>query len=119
MNLDENLRDKATSNGPFEDTSQLAQAFKFALRRGRNWEAIPPESKEALELISSYIARILTGDASEAKHWNGIAMLARLRAFGLEPPDPRIEAARIRAFEPPMPPPRPPRPLRPPSDDDA
>jgi hypothetical protein len=84
MNLDDSLREKQIENGPFEDMAQLAQAIKFALRRGRNWEALPPESKEALESISSNIAMILTGDASSGPHWDSTAVLARLRGKALQ-----------------------------------
>jgi hypothetical protein len=84
MNLDESLREKQVTNGPFEDMAQLSQAIKFALRRGRNWEPMGPESKEALELITTHFAKILVGDANEAKHWNDIAVLARIRGKALE-----------------------------------
>jgi hypothetical protein len=80
MNLDERMRD----NGPFEDMAQLAQGFKFALRRGKNWETMGPESKEALELIATRLAKILVGDPNEAKHWTDIAALALLRGKALE-----------------------------------
>jgi hypothetical protein len=85
MNLDESLRDRAIANGPFEDTSALAQAVKMVFRRGRNWDPLPPESKEALEIIASQVAMILTGDAAEDSHWNAVATYARMRALMLEP----------------------------------
>lgn len=81
MNLDDSLRDKLT---PFEDIAQLSQALKFAMRRGRHWEALPPESKEALEMISAHTAMILSGDFTEAQHWNNIATYARMRGKTLE-----------------------------------
>jgi hypothetical protein len=84
MNLDDSLREKQITNGPFEDTAQLAQALKFAIRRGRNWEPMPPESKEALEQIATRLAMILNGDPNEPKHWNRIALYARLRDKALE-----------------------------------
>lgn len=84
MNLDDSLRDEAAANGPFEDTAQLAQAIKFVFRRGKGWEALPPESKEALEMIATSIARILAGDATDFGHWNTVAINARQRAKGLD-----------------------------------
>jgi hypothetical protein len=84
VNLDDELRNKITVNGPFEDVAQLAQALKFAMRRGKNWEPMPVESKEALEQIASRLAMILTGDANEPKHWNRIAQYARVRDKALE-----------------------------------
>lgn len=84
MNLDDLLRDKIQTNGNFNDVSELAQGFKFALRRGKNWERLTPAAKEALELIQSRIAMILTGDAISADHWNKLAMYARLMGRELE-----------------------------------
>ena len=84
MNLDDSLRDEVATNGPFEDTATLAQAIKMVFRRGRNWDALPPEAKEALELTASAVARVLTGDATAIEHWNTIAINARQRAKGLD-----------------------------------
>jgi hypothetical protein len=84
MNLDDSLRDRATANGSFEDMAQLSQALKFALRRGRNWEALPMEGKEALEQIATHIARILSGDSTDPAHWNEIAAAARIRGKTLD-----------------------------------
>ena len=84
MNLDDKLRDKQAANGAFEDTAQLAQAIKFVLRRGRNWEGMGPESKEALEQISTQIGKILNGDAGDWKHWLHLAGYAQLRARALD-----------------------------------
>lgn len=84
MNLDETLRDKQVTNGPFEQTSELAQSFKFLMRRGPNWDDLPMDSKEALELIASHLAKILHGDHLQPKHWNDIATLARIRGKALD-----------------------------------
>jgi hypothetical protein len=67
----------------FEDLAALAQGLKFAFRRGKNWESLPVESKEALELIASSLAQILTGDANDAKRWADIETLANLRRKAL------------------------------------
>jgi hypothetical protein len=71
-------------DGLFEDMSALAQGLKFAFRRGKNWETLPPESKEALELIASSLAQILAGNPSDARRWVDIATLANLRSKALE-----------------------------------
>jgi len=94
MNLDDNLHETQRTIGQFEDNAQLSQAIKFALRRGKNWEALSMESKEALELISSNIAAILTGDATGTVHWHAIAIMARLRSKALETPQVRESVVR-------------------------
>ena len=85
MNLDEYLRDKEVTHGSFEDTATIAQTLKAVMRRGRNWEGLPNTSKEALENVVTLVARILNGDTTEPKHWNGAAGYLRLRANGLTP----------------------------------
>lgn len=85
MNIDDLLRDKETTHGNFDDTATVAQTLKAIMRRGRNWESLPNQSKEALELIATKVARILNGDATDAEHWNDIAGYARLRANAFAP----------------------------------
>lgn len=84
MNLDDSLRDDVAANGEFTDTSAMAQAIKMLLRRGANWDKLPPEAKEALELAATSVARILNGDAGDARHWNTIAAALRARAKSLD-----------------------------------
>jgi hypothetical protein len=81
--LDDTLRAKQKAYGPFEDGAQLAQALKFAMRRGKNWDNLPMESKEAIEMICTMLSRIGTGDASDPKLWNAAAGFFRLRANAL------------------------------------
>ena len=94
MNLDDSLRDKTITNGDFGDMSNLAQALKFGMRQGRNWNPLSMAGKEALELIQTHVAKILCGDPNEAKHWNDIASLARLISKNLET-DPRAKPSRL------------------------
>jgi predicted NBD/HSP70 family sugar kinase len=81
--------DKTISHGHFEDTSRIAQALKTAARAGRNWETLPPDGKEAVEQALTRIARIVSGDAANVKHWNAAADYLRLRASGLPSLDPK------------------------------
>jgi hypothetical protein len=78
--IDELIRDKEASNGVFADTATIAQLLKAVLRRGKNWEGLGPDGKEALEQVATAIARILTGDATDAQHWTGAAAYLRMGA---------------------------------------
>jgi hypothetical protein len=75
--------DEKTS-GPFEETATFAQILKTAFRRGKNWEALSHDAKEALEQAATSIARILNGDANDVKHWNRAANYMQLRAFVMD-----------------------------------
>jgi hypothetical protein len=68
------------TNGPFEDTATFSQILKTALRRGKNWDALSNDAKEALEQAATSIARILNGDPLEIKHWQRAANYLQLRA---------------------------------------
>lgn len=81
--IDDMIKDRETSHGAFQDTAAIAQALKATMRLTKNWEALPAESKEALEQLSTQLSRILTGDANVAEHWNKAAASLRLRGMAL------------------------------------
>jgi hypothetical protein len=83
MNLDDHLRDRQNAYGPFEETAAIAQALKLLVRRGKNWDALSNEGKEALENVCTLIARILTGDGADPEHWNNAAGFMRMRGVAL------------------------------------
>ena len=85
MNIDDLLRDKEATHGSFDDTATIAQTIKAVMKRSKNWESLPNQSKEALELIATKVARILNGDATDPEHWNDVAGYARLRANSFAP----------------------------------
>jgi hypothetical protein len=85
MNIDDLLKDKEATHGSFDDTATIAQTLKAVMRRGKNWEHLPPASKEALELIATKAARILNGDATDPEHWLDISGYAKLRANAFAP----------------------------------
>jgi hypothetical protein len=84
MNLDESLIEAQNINGPYEQMSERAQAIKFVLRQGSNWDRMSIPNKEALETIATCIAKILEGAMNDPNHWNMIARYARLRGAALE-----------------------------------
>lgn len=84
-NLDDTIRSEEQTNGKFEHVADLAQALKFAMRRGQNWDKLHMASKEALENAATYIATILSGDHTDGDHWNDLAATIRMRGKMLEP----------------------------------
>lgn len=85
MNLDDSIRSGEANTGSFDEVSERAQAIKFIMRQGRNWDKMSIANKEAMESIATYIAMILSGNDIEPSHWNGLAAYARVRGKALEP----------------------------------
>jgi hypothetical protein len=86
-NLDDFLREKEKTHGPFHDTAAFAQTLKNLIRNGRNWEGLPSEAKESLEQLVTMVARILNGDPTYSRHWNHAAGYMRLRVNALHVDD--------------------------------
>ena len=75
MNL---LTEREKTHGPFMATAAKAQQLKDAMQGGKNWGELDDIQREALQMIASKIARILSGNSSEVDHWKDIAGYANL-----------------------------------------
>lgn len=64
--------------GGFEGNARISQAIKTAMRDSPNWEDLPTDMKEALELMATKIARILNGDPSWRDSWHDLAAYPQL-----------------------------------------
>lgn len=62
------------SKPSFSDVGVIAQALKFQIRSGKQWDDLTPAAKEALDQIATAIARIVVG---ESQHWDGIISFAQ------------------------------------------
>ena len=71
-----NTREK--THGNYRDNANLSQAIKDVLRSGKNWERLSDGQKEALEMISVKLARLLSGDKDFRDHWDDIEGYAKL-----------------------------------------
>ena len=56
------LTERAKTHGDFYDVATTAQELKDALRRGKNWKVLDDTQREALEMVATKIARMLSGD---------------------------------------------------------
>ncbi len=68
---------RAWTHGLFKLTAGLSQELKSAMCVSENGN-MPPEQREALEMIAVKMARICCGDSHHADHWDDIAGFARL-----------------------------------------
>ena len=74
------LAERGNRYGRFDAHALLTQQIKLAFSFGRNWDNLPVDSKEALEMIAHKIGRVLNGDPDYADSWIDIAGYAKLVA---------------------------------------
>jgi hypothetical protein len=72
------LYERKKTHGDYYRTAGTAQELKDVMRRGVNWKTLDDTQREALEMIATKIARVLSGNPHEADHWRDIAGYATL-----------------------------------------
>ena len=72
------LDERETTHGPFMLTAFKAQQLKNVMAGGKHWNDLDDIQREALQMIASKIARILSGNFNEIDHWRDIAGYANL-----------------------------------------
>ena len=72
------LTERGKRYGEFAGHANITQALKDSMRQMRNWETLEDDQKEALEMISHKIGRILNGDPNWQDSWDDIAGYAKL-----------------------------------------
>ena len=73
---DEILDDRQKTHGDFGEVAVIAQGIKTIIQN--NAEFLTSDQNEALDMIATKIARILSGDANEPDHWVDIVGYATL-----------------------------------------
>lgn len=72
------LKQRGKRYGDFKEHARITQNIKAAMRDSPNWEELPPEMKESLEMQAHKIGRILNGDPTYADSWHDIGGYAQL-----------------------------------------
>lgn len=78
------LSEREKTHGDYLEVSQIAQMLYNDMMASRNGPRLPAFQKEALHMICSKVARLLSGDNLEADHWVDIAGYATLVVNNLE-----------------------------------
>ena len=78
MSIEATLNERGNTYGSFEDVSDLSQDLQVIMRNSRNWGDMTSDKREALQTISSKIARILNGDPEHLDSWHDISGYATL-----------------------------------------
>lgn len=73
------LKEREKVHGEFWKTAEIAQELKGSIAQHTD-KPLDPVHTEALDMIASKIARILSGDANHVDHWIDIAGYAQLGA---------------------------------------
>jgi hypothetical protein len=72
------LAERQRNYGDFSDNAEYAQQIKDVLHGGISWADMPYHMQEALDLIASKIARMLSGDPMYRDSWHDIVGYATL-----------------------------------------
>ncbi len=60
--MDDIINERQKTHGDFYRVAGAAQELKDVMRRGKNWKILEDTQKEALEMVATKIARMLSGD---------------------------------------------------------
>ena len=71
--LDSVLQERGSRYGSLMSNATISQKLKEILHNSTNWEAMPPDMKEALHMIAHKIARIVEGDFNYDDSWIDIS----------------------------------------------
>jgi len=78
MKIAETLADRHKTHGNYKHQAATAQKLKAVMREFPNWESLPMDMKESLELIATKLSRIGHGDPYHMDSWHDIEGYARL-----------------------------------------
>jgi hypothetical protein len=85
MSIDDTIKGRDASYGPFRVQANMAQRLKAIMRTARGWDSLDLDMREALDMIAAKMSRILIGDPTVADSWHDIAGYARLVELRLAP----------------------------------
>ena len=92
MKIEETLIERNSRYGSLKGHARITQALKESMHsfvryedgKGRSWDALSDDKKEALDMIAHKIGRILNGDPEYYDSWHDIVGYAKLIADTLE-----------------------------------
>lgn len=78
------LAERGNRYGSFDGHAKITQAIKRSYYDSPNWLILPPDMKEALDMIAHKIGRILNGDPNYRDSWIDMVGYAKLISDRLE-----------------------------------
>lgn len=80
FNVQSILDQRGSNYGEFINNASCATSLKEAAKYFSGWNSMPPDMKEAIDLIFSKISRAITGNPEHIDNWDDIAGYAQLVA---------------------------------------
>ena len=62
MEINRILEERGSRYGDYDEVALVSQNIKSAMRHSRNWQHLPADMKESLEMTANKLARLLNGD---------------------------------------------------------
>lgn len=84
MKTEELLESRGSTHGDYNEVARLSQMLKRVMRSSRTWDGQKESTRESLDMIAAKIARVLSGNADFADHWDDIMGYAALVARTLK-----------------------------------
>lgn len=78
MTIEDTIEARGQDYGTFAGLALLSQRIKEAMRQHPNWENLPPDAQEALEMIVHKVCRTINGNPHKVDTWHDIAGYATL-----------------------------------------
>ena len=76
--IDDTLQERGSRYGEFHEHARITQNIKRAMHDSPNWDELPDDMKEALEMVAHKVGRVLNGDPDYADSWHDIIGYTRL-----------------------------------------
>lgn len=70
--MEQTYKARKAVHGVFPEMATITQELKRILHGTPNWENLPADMKEALEMNAHKTARILCGDPHHTDHWHDL-----------------------------------------------
>jgi hypothetical protein len=76
--IDATLAERGARYGSFPEHARITQNIKMCCANSPNWEKLPPDMREAIDMIAHKLGRILNGDPNYIDSWHDIIGYTKL-----------------------------------------
>lgn len=78
MSVEETIKQRGELYGEFADAASTMQDLKIVVRRHKNWDKLPCDQREAIDMILHKIGRHINGDHQYSDNFHDIGGYAKL-----------------------------------------